>query len=86
MEDIKAKIEPVFSLFRGNKACFDEILNQSRDQMDLDTGYDSSDDCILIGNSVPLPLDSTKDELTKQEGDPISNNIPFNNSVSVIAF
>lgn len=50
--------------------------------MNLDMNDDSNDDCMMIGDSVPLPLDSTEDDLTKQDDDPISNDIPFTNTVS----
>lgn len=53
-------------------------------QASNDVGYDS--DCEMIGDSVSMPLDSTQEELTKQENDPISNSIPFNATVSWIIF
>lgn len=97
METVKQEIEPVFNLFRTNEISLTGVLNSSRCQ-DLDTSMDSSQslnsndqasndvaydsDCEMIGDSVPTPLASTKEELTKQENDPISNNIPFTATVS----
>lgn len=42
-----------------------------------DDGEDSSDDCEMIGETVPLPLASTSHGLIKRDGDPISNEKPF---------
>lgn len=42
---------------------------------------DSSEDCEMIGETVPRPLDSTAEGLIKRDGDPISNDKPFITSV-----
>lgn len=41
----------------------------------------SNDDCIMLGDTIPMPLNSTNDELIKRENDTISGNKPFNTSV-----
>lgn len=38
---------------------------------------DEDDDCVLIGEEVPRPLQSTRDGLVKCQDDPISMNKPF---------
>lgn len=98
MEIVKKEPKPFFSLFRANKKSFNEVLCNSpgtsrSDDSNLDSNThsqsnnrmndDSNDDCIMIGDSVPLPLDSTEDDLTKQDDDTISNDIPFTNTVSL---
>lgn len=42
-----------------------------------DFSDDSSDDCVMIGQSIPLPLNSTSEGLIKRDNDKISNDIPF---------
>lgn len=52
-----------------------------------DDGEDSSDDCEMIGETVPPPLASTpwstSQGLIKRDGDPISNEKPFIQTVCV---
>lgn len=95
---IKTEPEPVFNLFRANSGSLNELLSNSvsRDAS-LDVSHTSStslqndvhivnnsieEDCVMIGDSIPLPLESTTDDLTKQDEDVISENIPYNNTVS----
>lgn len=54
-------------------------LNVNNKQPDLE----EDDDCVMIiESSIPVPLRSTQEGLTKREADPISNEIPYITTVS----
>lgn len=47
-----------------------------------DNNDSDDDDCLMIGDDVPLPLHATAQNLVKYQNDEISGNIPFMNTVS----
>lgn len=68
--------EPYFGPYR-----VENILNITSRS---DSSQDSEDDCTMIGNTIPLPLNSTSEGLIKHENDPISKDKPFIVTVSFI--
>lgn len=60
-----------------------ESTSNTDSRMDIDS-EDDDENCVVFEENVaiPLPLGSTLEGLTKQQGDPISNDIPFNITVS----
>lgn len=47
---------------------------------------DSDNDCVMIGQIVPVPLNSTTEGLIKKDEDPISDDKPYITTVSCILF
>lgn len=77
---VKTEYVPLFNIYSANNEAIDELLDDELEPEEVNYGDDV---VMLIGESVvPLPLDSTKDELIKREMDPISGETPFDNKVT----
>lgn len=81
--DVKRESEPIFSLYNVNTGSLEDIFSKTpgRTNSPENIDDDGSEDCEMIGEIVPLPLESTSDGLIKKDGDPISNDKPFITSV-----
>lgn len=89
---IKSEPQPIYSacsehiqeletLFERQRSAQNQ--NAEGNDKDKDTDDDSSDDCIMMGETVPQPLPSTVEGLIKQENDVVSADKAFIRTVSV---
>lgn len=85
ISDVKDELVPVFSHFNANTGCLEDIFNSTVDTSATAASDDASNDdsdIEMIGENIPRPFDSTTEGFMKRDGDPISDNMPFNIAVS----
>lgn len=76
---VKHEYVPLFNIHSANNEAIDEVLDDELEPEEVNYGDDV---VMIIGQTgVPLPLETTKDDLIKREMDPISGKIPFDNRV-----
>lgn len=93
---MKQEPEPIFSLYNLNTGSLEDVFSntlnsasnpcpsdrhESPTNENIEFDDDFSEDCEMIGDTVPRPLASTSEGLIKIEGDIISNDKPFITSV-----
>lgn len=84
-EEVLEEVRPIFSFQQSPDLQMvlsnpGGSVNSSLDSSVRETSHMNSndgDDCILLGENVPLPLQSTRDGLVKRENDVLSGNKPF---------
>lgn len=83
-EDIKPECEPYYPANRTNSRELSRIIDVP---LESDTEIDL-DDCLIVGETsvFPMPFPSTNEGLVKRETDIISNDKPFNETVSFEIF
>lgn len=83
-QTVKNEPQSIFSLYRENSRSFDESLHNALSHTtNIVSNDESNDDCVIVGDDVPGPLQTTSDDLTKRDGDTISNDVPYTNTVSL---
>lgn len=67
-----------------NNSAANENIGSNIEHGNASESSSDDDDCVMIGENIPLPLRSTAEGLIKQQDDPISNDIPYITSVCYI--
>lgn len=90
---LKHELEPVQE-FSSDGSAYNVLMaaletqNMAEDTIENDATDDSSDECIFLDETIPVPIleQLTVNELTKRNDDLVSGNIAYNNSVFLHLF
>lgn len=78
--EFKADPESVIELTEEDIAGLYDVINENEETTNLD------DECemTVVDGVFPMPIQVSSDDLVKRKDDWLSNNLPFNNSVSIL--
>lgn len=87
-EDIKPECEPYYPANRTNSRELSRIIDVPLESASESATEIDLDDCLIVGETsvFPTPFPSTNEGLVKRETDIISNDKPFNETVSFEIF